>query len=127
MNMRVEDALIDAHNAPRARFEAQRIAVSESVNLYPFEGMHVWIAFAGVHFLHCAASHAEAQTVVETALSCGAPYVTIEWCLPGRVVTETWAAAEPAPTPKQPISLAQFEGRQFAAFFARAHGQKAGS
>lgn len=95
---RVEDALIDRHNrnfrhAGDPPFEAQRIAVAESLSLLPrFEGYRCWLNLIGGTVLYMAASNEECDAVIDTALWCGSPHVEVEYCLPGRIVTETWAA-----------------------------------
>ncbi len=89
------DLLIDEHNAPRARFEAQRIAVTESLSLLPrFDGFRVWLNLLNATVLYVAASNEECDTVIDTALWCGSPHVEVEYCFPGRIVTETWTAAQ---------------------------------
>ncbi len=89
------DLLIDEHNAPRARFEVQRIAHTEMMQLMkPFEGVRMWLNLIGATVFYLAADHEEAQTIIETALWCGSPHVEVEYCLPGRIVTETLAAVQ---------------------------------
>ena len=88
------DLLVDEHNAPRPRFEVRQIARTEGVNLYPFEGVHCWLNLLKATVMFPATSHEEAQTIIETALWCGSPYVLVAYCLPGRVITETWTAAQ---------------------------------
>ena len=87
------DLLIDEHNAPRARFEVQRIAHTEMMQLMkPFEGVRVWLNLIGATVFYLAADHEEAQTIIETALWCGSEKVETDYCLPGKLAADTWTA-----------------------------------